>query len=274
LSYGTEIGADAPQLSVTDLDTICEWEAIGKVTFVSTKLYQNEVAWTGAFKDVIHKRIQISLDHEKVGASLMVLDHKNVSTTNPTPYVSKAFTAFSALGQECWRRAAHELEHRHTMTGGCVHDQDLANGLLDLRTKNTHHMSAEEFSSAKKTLEEEYLAYSKQYSEYMTESNEAQNPDVAVTQPQPPVPVPVEPIDIASEPPSMFCIGANPHAQPTPSQPMHTLAMQRANFEKYLEAWLALDIDWMSNFPELKQLGKTNMQPVRPAFRLTASEHV
>jgi hypothetical protein len=185
-----------------------------------------------------------------------VLDHNQVSITNPTPYVSKNFIAFSQLGQECWRRAADELEHRHSMEGGSVHEQDLANGLLDLRTKNSHHMSASEFSDAKVTLQQEYLDYNQQFNEYMIAANKSLNPDAAVPQAQPSVSIPVEPNP--SEPPFMFCIGVNPHTKPTETQPQHPLDMQRESFQKYLRAWLALDIDWLSEFPELQKLNKAN----------------
>jgi hypothetical protein len=256
MTYGTSLGAQAPQLDDSDFDTICEWEAIGGLTSVAIKLYQNEVAWTGAYKDVIFKKLAGQLDHTRDGASLKLIDHRNVSIGKPKPVQTKKFADFSDLGKECWTRSAEELGRRHSMAHGSVTDQDLANSLLDVRTKNGHHLSATELRVANGALEAEYMLYQDQFNEYMKAAADANEDTQRPTSPAEPSTM----VDTSGSPdsPSMFCLGSNPHACHVDVQ--NAMAEKRTLYHVHLKSWLALDIDWLTEFPELAKLNKTNAQ--------------
>ena len=150
VAWKTPLGITAPnQLDEDDFEMVAEFEAVGNVTRVSTKVMQNEVAWTGAYKSLIHQQVESKLDFSIPNISLSTFDYKAVTNETPQPRMKKEYDDFTLTGQRCWERAHEAAVRRHKLQGAVVKDQDLMNTLLDVRTKHCSHLSHNDFQKAK-----------------------------------------------------------------------------------------------------------------------------
>ena len=145
------------------------------------------------------------------------------------------------------------------------------NTLLDVRTKHASHLSRADFVEAKRLLKAAYVKCGVQHKAY-TALADASAANVELV-PEPAANLspsaanlspPNTPPAVSLSPPmspSGFAIGRNPHsAVAAVVVPIELTTKEELGieFETSIEAWLALNINWTADFPELQKLGKKN----------------